>query len=259
MRPDGTQTKWVYLFCSGVNGGTATCPSGASYLIQATPYASNGATQNGPVSIVYFDSLDREIARDTQGFDASTIRVAKQYDSFGRVTKQSRPYFAAGGTPQWTTFAYDAIGRVVTETFPDLSSTQHAYHGLVTADTNGLGQTRTTTRNSQGQVVSVKDAASNTTTYAYDPFGNLTTTTDALGNVVAATYDTRGRKIASNDPDLGAWTYAYNTLDQITTQTDAKGQVTTWTYDLIGRMTQRVALKRRQRMSASKREQDRRR
>jgi YD repeat-containing protein len=89
-------------------------------------------------------------------------------------------------------------------------------------------------------VVSVKDAASNTTTYAYNPFGNLTTTTDALGNVVAATYDTRGRKVASNDPDLGGWTYAYNTLDQITSQTDAKGQVATWTYDLLGRMTQRV-------------------
>jgi len=239
-RPDGTQTKWVYLFCSGVNGGTATCVSGASYLIQATPYASNGTTQNGPTSIVYFDSLDREIARDTQGFDASTIRVAKQYDSFGRVLKQSRPYFASGGTPQWTSFAYDALGRVVTETNPDNSTTQHAYHGLVTTDTNGLSQTRTVTKNSQGQVVSVKDAANNTTTYVYDPFGNMLKTTDALGNVVAATYDTRGRKVASNDPDLGAWTYAYNTLDQVTSQTDAKSQVTTWSYDLIGRMTGRV-------------------
>ena len=114
VRADGTQTKWAYPFCSGVNGGTATCVSGAIYLIQATPLAADGVTPNGPVGIVYFDLLDREIARDTQGFDGSTIRAAKQYDALGRVSQTSRPYFVAGGTPQWTTYTYDALGRVVT-------------------------------------------------------------------------------------------------------------------------------------------------
>ena len=74
VRADGTRTRWGYQFCSGVNGGTATCVAGAAYLIQATPVAADGATQNGPTGIVYYDTLDREIARDTQGFDASTIR-----------------------------------------------------------------------------------------------------------------------------------------------------------------------------------------
>jgi hypothetical protein len=120
--------------------------AGAAYLIQATPLAADGTTQIGPLGIVYFDTLDREIARDTQGFDGSVIRVSKQYDSFGRVLKQSRPYFVAGGTPQWTTFTYDALGRAVTETFPDGSATQHAFHGLVTTDTNASNQTRTVTR-----------------------------------------------------------------------------------------------------------------
>jgi hypothetical protein len=26
LRPDGTQTKWSYLFCSGVNSGATSCP-----------------------------------------------------------------------------------------------------------------------------------------------------------------------------------------------------------------------------------------
>jgi YD repeat-containing protein len=106
VRPDGTQTTWQYLFCSGVNGGTASCPTGAyyptgvAYLVQATPYASGGVTQNGPLGIVYYDMLDREVARDTQGFDGSTIRVTKQYNGNGMVAQQSRPYFASGGTPE---------------------------------------------------------------------------------------------------------------------------------------------------------------
>jgi YD repeat-containing protein len=147
--------------------------SGAAYLIQATPLATDGTTQIGPIGIVYFDALDREVARDTQGFDGSTIRVAKRYDSFGRVSKQSRPYFAASGTPQWTAFTYDALGRVVTTTFPDSSTSQAAYHGLVTTTTNGLNQTRTVTKDSDGQTVSVVDAAGKVTSFAYDPFGKL--------------------------------------------------------------------------------------
>jgi len=241
VRPDGSQTKWSYLFCSGVNGGTvAGCPTNAVYIIQATPYAADGVTQNGPLGIVYFDSLDREIARLTQGFDGSGIAVQKLYDSFGRVQKQSRPYFASGGTPQWTTYTYDALGRVVTTTFPDSSTVQNAYHGLTTTDTNAKNQTRTVTKDSQGQVVSVTDAAGKITSYAYDPFGKLIKTTDAVGNVVTATYDVRGRKTASSDPDLGAWTYAYDTANELVSQTDAKNQTSTFSYDKLGRMTQRV-------------------
>ncbi len=152
VRPDGTQTAWTYQFCNGVNGGTApNCPSGAIYLIQATPLASDGATQNGPLGIVYYDMLDREVGRDTQGFDGSTIRVSKQYNGIGMVQQQSRPYFLPGGTPQWTSYSYDALNRVTVETYPDSSTTHHAYQGLVTIDTNAANQTRTVTKDSQGR------------------------------------------------------------------------------------------------------------
>ena len=120
VRPDGTQTKWQYLLCSSVSGG---CPSGAyfptavAYLIQATPYAPNGA-QNGPFGIVYYDMLDREVARDTQGFDGSIIRVIKQYDSFGNLVKESRPFFSGSGTPLLTQYVYDALNRVISEIYP---------------------------------------------------------------------------------------------------------------------------------------------
>jgi YD repeat-containing protein len=184
--------------------------------------------------------LDREIGRDTQGFDASTIRVAKQYDSFGRLQQQSRPYFVSGGTARWTSYTYDALNRVLTATYPDSTTNAHAYHGLVTIDTNAASQTRTTTKDSQGQTVSVVDTASNTTSYAYDPFGKLIKTADPVGNIVTATYDLRGRKTASSDPDLGAWTYAYDTASELVSQTDAKSQTTTLGYDILGRMTGRV-------------------
>ena len=240
LRADGTQTKWAYPFCNGVNGGATACPSGASYLTQITSLAADGTTPNAPTVLIYFDYLDREIARDTQGFDGSAVRAAKQYNALGQVSKTSRPYFAASGAPQWSTPTYDALGRAISVTMPDGSVSQTAYHGLVVIETNALGQTRTVTKNSQGQVVSVTDALGKTMAYYYDAVGNMTQTTDAVGNMVLAGYDTRGRKTVSSDPDLGYWTYSYNTLGQLVSQTDAKGQVTTFSYDKLDRVVQRV-------------------
>ncbi|WP_142249226.1 RHS repeat domain-containing protein [Bradyrhizobium sp. UNPF46] len=240
VRPDGAQTKWTYSFCSGVNGGTAPCPSGASYLVQAKSLAADGTTPNGPLKTVYFDALDREVVYDTQGFDGSTIRVSTAYDALGRVAQTSRPYFVNGGTPQYTSFTYDALGRALTKTKPDGSVSQVSYHGLSVTKTNALGQTRATVRDSQGNIVSVTDALGKTITYAYDAFGNLTRTTDPSGNVSTATYDSRGAKIVDTDPDMGSWNYSYNTLGLPVSQTDAKGQTVALTYDKLDRVIQRV-------------------
>jgi hypothetical protein len=40
--------------------------------------------------------------------DSSSHKIL--YSSMS-VQQQSRPYFASGGTPQLTTFTYDALGR----------------------------------------------------------------------------------------------------------------------------------------------------
>jgi RHS repeat-associated protein len=241
VRADGTHTTWNYQFCPGTAGGTwEGCPAGATHVVQVKVLGSDGLTQIAPTATNYHDQLNRVIAADTEGFDGAPIRVETRYDALGRVEKKSRPYFVSGGTPKWTTYTYDALGRVVTETAPDSAVTTRTYSGLVTSVTNALSQTSTTTKNSQGQVVEVKDAQNNTTTYEYEPFGNLTKTTDPLGNVSTRTYDTRGRKIGSSDPDTGVTAYTYDVLDKLKTQTNAASEVTTLSYDLLGRVIQRV-------------------
>ncbi len=240
VRADGTRIRWSYQYCSGTAGGTANCPAGAVYLVESKKLAADDATPIGPLTTGYFDKLGRSIIGDTQGFDGSTIRTTVQYDALGRVAQKSKPYFVDGGTPQWLTTSYDVLGRPVTETFPDGSSLSHAYHGLITIDTNALGQTKITEKNSQGKVVAVTDALNSTATFAYDPFGNLVRSVDPVGNVTTNTYDQRGRKIASDNPDMGTWSYSYNVLDQLVSQTDAKGQTTAVSYDLLGRIVERI-------------------
>jgi RHS repeat-associated protein len=235
VRPDGTQTSFSYGVCP-----SGPCGPGATYFVQTQPLNASGA-QNGPTVVINYDSLDREVFRGTQGFDGSWIAVATQYDGLGRVQSKSRPYFWGSGTPQLTTYTYDVLARAVSENLPDGHTIQHAYHGLVTSDTNQNNETRTITKNSQGQAISATDAQGNVTTFYFDPVGNPVQTVDATGkNVVRNTYDLRGRKVASNDPDLGGWSYSYNTLGQLVSQTDANSHTTQLTYDLLGRLTQRV-------------------
>jgi RHS repeat-associated protein len=233
-RADGTFTQWTYDFCD------AACPAFGVYRIVTQTYG--GSIQSAPVSVVYFDRLNREVRTATQGFDGTWIYKDTVYDAHGRIQKVSRPYFA-GQPAYWATSEYDDLGRVVKVFEPDVPATPAlsvVYNGLTISRTNRKNQTTTEARNSLGQKLSVTDALGNVTGYSYDPFGNLTHTTDPAGNQIVNLYDIQGRKTQTADPDLGLWKYEYNALGELAKQTDAKLQATTFKYDLLGRMTQRI-------------------
>ena len=233
IRADGNRTAFAYEYCSGIVGGTQTCPTLAAYVLTTTPQNSSG-TQNGPLVKTFHDTHGRVIQTESEGFSGAAIFAETVYDAFGRVLRESRPFFS-GATKQWTTYAYDALGRVTGVTLPDNSAATFTFNGLTTSTTNDENQTETTVKNARGEIVAVTDANGKTVTYTYGPFGVRTSITDMAGNVIAGTYDKAGRKIASSDPDLGNWTYDYNVLGELVSQTDAKLQTATMTYDKLGR------------------------
>lgn len=245
---DGTHIVTAYDFCSGVNGGSATCPSTGAYVVTTKPTDTSGA-QDGTSVLTYYDALDRVIATDTQGFDGSTIRVASSYDDpTGRLSTTSRPYFLSGGTPKNTLYSYDVLNRLTLVTFPDTSETSYCYHGLITSTTNDKGQTKTVAKNYQGLPVSIIDNASAAcsttggvaTAYTYDAFGDPLTVTEPGSHAITNVFDIRGRKTSSTDPDMGHWTYAYDQLGELLTQTDANSHSATLTYDTLQRSTTRT-------------------
>lgn len=241
IRPDGNRTRWTYFYCSGVNGGTTACPTNAKYMVQSTPLANDGVTQNGPWTKVYYNAIDREMRTETQGFDGTTL-ISKdiEYTSRKEIYRSARPYFV-GDSKKWTVFTYDALSRVTQESYPDTSVVQRTYEGVKTTVTHPLNRKKITEVNSQGQTVKITDAYGKVIQYKYDPFGNLTQTTDSAGNNVKVTYNVRGHRLSIADPDLGTWTYTNDALGQVVSQQDAKLQVTSFAYDKLGRMTNRTA------------------
>jgi RHS repeat-associated protein len=230
---DGGKTRWDYTYCSGVNGGAASCPAHAKYVVQVTRLAADGVTPNGPWTKAYFDALDREVQSETLGFDGvSVATITTDYDNLGRTTRISRPYFR-GQLAQWSSAQHDVLDRVTSTTVPETTVT---YNGLSSTVTNALGQRLTRVTDSQGQLVGVIDAALNAMTYQYDAFGNLWKTTDVNGNTVLFAFDIRGNKTQMWDPDLGSWLYDHDAAGNLVRQTDAKQQVTTRTYDKLNRM-----------------------
>src|SRR5258707_598783 len=71
--------------------------------------------------------------RVESGHDSTTVsQVDTQYapcgcSPLGKMYRVSMPY-APGGTPAWTTYAYDERGRTVSVTTPDGSVTQNSYY-----------------------------------------------------------------------------------------------------------------------------------
>jgi RHS repeat-associated protein len=171
------------------------------------------------------------------------VTVSSTFDAYGNVLMQSMPH--SSGNWFYTTTTYDALGRPVTVTAPDGTSTSYAYDGLETEVTDANGNITTTETNILGWTLSVtpKDADGNpfgpNVVYAYDELGNLLTATRG-GAVVSMTYDNAGRKLTMDDPDMGDWSYVYDALGNLTQQTDARGCTTNLTYDLLNRLKQKT-------------------
>ena len=193
VRPDGNRTAYAYKLCKNLLTEPA-CPSLAAYITETTPQNASG-TPNGPVSITYYDKLDRVVRQAEQSETNFTAAVWSfvdtTYDKQGRVTATTQPYYPGNPTVLASSQTYDLVGRVLTQTYADSSVERAAYSVYTKTTTDTLG--RTTTSNSDSHVVrSVVDPAGQTTTYGHDAFGNVTSITDPKGNVTSAIFSVRG-------------------------------------------------------------------
>ncbi len=243
----GRKIKKTFPNNSFVSTARIWCDSGCPKVSGIESYSKVITQSEGkPTSVLFFDQFNRQIRKQTQGFDGRLIFVDTEYDSNGRKKRISEPYFQ-GDSIYWNTFIYDALGRKKNITTPNqdgsyITSANIYYDGYLTTIIDALGRSIVEEKNSMGKVVKVTDKAGGITNYEYDSFGNLTSTTDSVGNRILLSYDLRGRKRVMNDPDMGIWRYNYNTFDQLISQTDAKNQKTDMDYDALGRMVSRTDL-----------------
>lgn len=248
--------------CSLVTGYSAIYTDTVGSLSATSlKYFDNSLTQ---ATATYFDSLGREIQTkaqtepSTSSGQAQYITVDTIYDNLGRVSKKSLPYFTPSISRSpvtsyqllLTTYSYDTLNRVLTETNA-LGTTTNTYTPRTITTTDAMGKVKIYTKDALGNLAGVTEKYLPPTltsyqllltTYSYDTLGNLIKLIDANGNIRNLTYDGLSRKLtsedlhASTDTTFGKFIFTYDNASNLKTKTTPEGAIVTYVYDKLNRL-----------------------
>jgi len=167
--------------------------------------------------------------------DAISQRYEFVFDALGHVTQEKKGtatrsfvFDVVGNRTQRTdysgtitNYAFDALNRLTTISYPDTTSATYGYDALsrLTTATNPSG----------------------TVTIGYDNRGRLSSVTDVFGQVVGYTYDANSNRTQLTLGGATNATYQYDVLNRLTQLTDAASLAFTFAYDATNKLTSRTA------------------
>ena len=253
---DGTVSKSKSYFC---DSAPFTCPENAKIVVANETVNSNSSLPyelGTPLTVSYFDILQRPIREEVYLFNGEVVKVDTEYYADGRVYRVSEPYRITAA--HWTVYTgYDSLNRPETVEHPNGGSVTVVYgqeDSILTAEitttvVDSYGGTsarsKTSYTNALGQLARVEDAEDIPVSYSYDAHGNLATTIvndDAL-TTISAVFDVAGRKMELTDPDAGTIGFDYNGFGELRVQTWGEGETAksiAYGYDVLGRKTSRL-------------------
>ena len=273
--PNGRQSSFTYN-TNSLRKTSATTPTGArtdwayddnGLNTTSTIYLS--AAEGGGVAAQNVKYVNgRKQVRQEKFLAPGSVWdiVDTVYESMGQVSQQTLPY-RTGQTPQWTTTAYDALGRVTSVTAPDGSVTQSFYNeasrpsvassspGETVRLVDPWGRERWSRREARNLLVEIVEPDPNSTgsvasngmvtNYSYNTQGKVTQIVQG-SQTRSYKYDNLGRltaqKLAESSATLndagtyvgsGTWgdVFTYDERSNITSHTDARGVKTVYTYN----------------------------
>lgn len=181
----------------------------------------------------WYDSMGREVLKESVGLKDIDVRTETEYDKYGQETKVTSQ---TGDIIITKTKQHDRRGRIISETGSDGRTVTYSYSARhVTTDDNGRKYIRE--YGDWDFTRSVKDPAGEVY-YTYNSFFKSVEVNVLSNNsILTMEYDDMGNRTALNDPDGGRTTYTYDALGRVRTQTDARGNNTSYTFDCFGRQT----------------------
>jgi RHS repeat-associated protein len=201
--PDGSKTSDVYA--DGNTSGVAACETSSPWIVSSSAYPTQAAYQ-----------------------------TTYSYDSAGELVSTTTPATTAAPSGGTTTYTYDPMGNNLTDTDPNGVTATWTYTPLNQAATctysGGTAHAVTYSYDASGNRTGMADA-SGTSSYGYDPFGELTSATNGAGHAISYGYDAAGDLIGITYPlpSTATWattdtvSYGYDHADELTSATDFNG------------------------------------
>ncbi|MEI8080742.1 MAG: right-handed parallel beta-helix repeat-containing protein [Actinomycetes bacterium] len=160
--------------------------------------------------------------------DPTGRQLALSYDGSGRITQVSDP---AGRTSR---FAYDEFSNLISVTDARANTTRYAYdskHRLLTITDPNNHIFVTNIYDTEGRVVTQRDARLKDTIFSYNTTSKVTTVTDPRNYATTYTYDAELRLQSERDAAGYTVSFGYDGDNNRTRVTDRRGGVTQYGYD----------------------------
>jgi len=206
---------------------------------------------------------------------ANGSMIDTTYDSIGRVSSVSNPYFSPSAPsdppPGTTSYAYDGLDRKRMQCQPDNVSSnptvcdptakntsylEWSYSGNVTTFYDELRNSWQRSSDALGRLNDVIEPGNLKTHYSYDALGNLwgvtqTGLSSETPQTRSFTYDSLSRLVCASNPEnsqnacpssatstmpTGVVTYGYDPNGNVSKKTDARGIALNYTYDALNRV-----------------------
>jgi len=164
---------------------------------------------------------------------SSSYQTAYSYDSLGELVTKTAPATSAAPSGQVTTYTYDPAGNQLTSENPDGVTATDTYtplDQLATVSYSDSTHDVSYTYDADENRTAMTDA-SGTSSYSYNPFGELSSAENGASQSVSYSHDASGDTTAVTYP-LGAgatWantdtvTYGYDAASELTSVTDFNG------------------------------------
>lgn len=261
--PLGNTRTWEYSDGTETAVGGGTIPAGL-LARKVSPRGNEQGTDPADFATVYEYDSDGDLRRVTE---PSGLVTEYDHDELGRITEMTVTDSEAQTTAT-TTYTYDEVGNLLTETLPlfsdSVSAESHQQRTTNVYDANsnlvettvsdvvGDDDDRTTSfvYDLNDREISVTDPENGTLTRVFDENGNVVSVTDQEGRVTETEYDVRNLPItvtavdfvddpvASSTPrDLVLSQAEYDAAGRKISETDAEGRVTSYAYDQADRLT----------------------
>ena len=194
------------------------------------------------VTKLLYDKLGRTEEEQQYEDGSNYIAIRTQYDVLGRAFKTSKPFRPLQGeSPVWTTQAFDALGRIISVTYPDNAVVSTSYDANAITVTDPKLKKRKSIMDSLGHTKHVyedPDGFNYLTSYTYDVFDNLKSVSQGTQNRTF-TYNSLNQLTAAVNPESGTTSYQYDNGGNLIVRTDARNVSTHYAYDALNRPTRR--------------------